>query len=498
MLDKTHRYLQISVLYLTDRYHGKGTWPPSPARVFQSLVAAGRKGSSPEEWQDSISLSLEWLEQKDAPIILAPDVNNRGYLVTSVPRNQAEKAVKSTGIDGRYLRQHKDLKTFRPLLLSDDLQERFVYYLWPVSEEEMEKQRKTIEIIRRTAKKMSHLGLGIDQVAGSGRVLRGDEAIHEGFRLYEPTHLPSALRFEVPAQGYLKNLIDLYEEKRNRFKAGVVSTYFHPERYRMVSYRKEGALDLSRSMAVFALKSPEGTGRNISVRWQDAAMTVAPWARHGAGVIAKREECSPEWIDQFVLGHTTENTRDQRLSYLPLPSIGHRNADGRIRRFAIVEPFGSDGKTMEMIEWGLPYIALSNTDGEKVAKAETIDAERDTVVKRYRGKSKTWATVTPMIMHGQVYQRKKFSPRKLEKLLLSAFADAGYPEDIIFDFDFKRAPYWAGCGDARLMRVPRHLDGWPRYHVSVTFKTEMSGPIIAGIGRHYGLGLFARFRTEGP
>ena len=147
---------------------------------------------------------------------------------------------------------------------------------------------------------------------------------------------------------------------------------------------------------------------------------------------------------------------------------------------------------MEMIEWGLPYIELINIEGENVAKAETIGPESDGVVKLYRGKSKQWTTVTPMIIHGQVYQRGKFAPRKLGKLLFSAFSDAGYPEDTIHSFDFKRAPYWAGCGDARLMRVPQHLNNRPRYHVSVEFKTEMSGPIIAGIGRHYGLGLFAR------
>ena len=492
MLNNKHRYLEISVLYLTDRYHGKGSWPPSPARLFQALVAAGRKGSSREEWQNSTAQSLEWLERKDAPIILAPDVNKRGYHVTSVPRNQAEKAVRSKGIDSKYLQKQKDLKPFRPLLLSDDLEERFVYYLWSVSEEDLERQRDAIEKIRWIARRMSHLGLGIDQVAGNSRLVEGNEAAYKNSRLYEPTHLPSALRFEVPARGFLNNLIDLYEKKRRRFREGVVSTYFHPERYRMVSYRKEGELELNRSLAVFALKSPEGTGRSISVRWQDAAMTVAPWARHGAGVIAKRENYPQEWIDQFVLGHTPENARDQRLSYLPLPSIGHRNADGRIRRFAIAEPLGSDGKTMEMIEWGLPYIELINIEGENVAKAETIGPESDGVVKLYRGKSKQWTTVTPMIIHGQVYQRGKFAPRKLGKLLFSAFSDAGYPEDTIHSFDFKRAPYWAGCGDARLMRVPQHLNNRPRYHVSVEFKTEMSGPIIAGIGRHYGLGLFAR------
>lgn len=41
------------------------------------------------------------------------------------------------------------------------------------------------------------------------------------------------------------------------------------------------------------------------------------------------------------------------------------------------------------------------------------------------------------------------------------------------------------------MRVPQHLSKWPRYHVSGRFTEPVSGPVLVGIGRHYGIGLFA-------
>lgn len=492
MLDKKSCYLELSVLYLTDRYHGKEDWPPSPVRVFQALTAAARKGLSPSEWHDSASMALKWLEEKPAPFILAPEPAGLGAFVITGPRNQADKAVKPMGIDVKRMRKQRDLKPLSSVFLPDALENRFVKYLWPISKTDVESHRKEIESICRIARKMTHLGYGIDQVAGSGRMIQGDSVQYEGVKLYAPGERPTLLRFKVPTGGYLENLIDLYEKRHGRLASGVVFPYSHPEKYRLVYYRKEGELSMERPVSIFALKSPDGSGRTVSVRWQDAAMTVAPWARHAAGGIMKQEGRPRKWIDQFVLGHTSDGAKDQRLSYLPLPSIGHQHVDGRIRRFAIAEPVGFNGEITEMIEWSLPYRDLVNIDGENVAKPEIIRPGRDRMVMRYLGKAKKWTTVTPMIMHGQVYQRRKFSPRKLEKLLLSAFLDAGYPEDVIEDFDFKRAPYWDGCGDARLMRVPKHLNRWPRYHISVTFKVEMTGPIVAGIGRHYGLGLFAR------
>lgn len=41
------------------------------------------------------------------------------------------------------------------------------------------------------------------------------------------------------------------------------------------------------------------------------------------------------------------------------------------------------------------------------------------------------------------------------------------------------------------LRVPEHLKKWPRYHVAIGFRDPIVGPVLIGIGRHYGIGLFA-------
>ena len=59
--------LVISVRLLDDRYHGNGTWPPSPFRLFQALVAAAYTGSTAS---DTETAALRWLEQLPPPVVL--------------------------------------------------------------------------------------------------------------------------------------------------------------------------------------------------------------------------------------------------------------------------------------------------------------------------------------------------------------------------------------------------------------------------------------------
>src|SRR5438128_9424211 len=61
--------LLISVRFHDGRYHGTGDWPPSPARLFQALVAGiGQDGPL----SDEVSKPLEWLEELDPPVIGGP------------------------------------------------------------------------------------------------------------------------------------------------------------------------------------------------------------------------------------------------------------------------------------------------------------------------------------------------------------------------------------------------------------------------------------------
>ena len=59
------RALVIFVRFHDDRYHGAGDWPPSPARLFQALVAAAALPGLDTDERNA----LRWLEKLRAPTI---------------------------------------------------------------------------------------------------------------------------------------------------------------------------------------------------------------------------------------------------------------------------------------------------------------------------------------------------------------------------------------------------------------------------------------------
>jgi len=97
-----------------------------------------------------------------------------------------------------------------------------------------------------------------------------------------------------------------------------------------------------------------------------------------------------------------------------------------------------------------------------------------------------------VLLHGHNADRRgQISVAKTERLLLRAFEMAGYNDGMIEHLAFQGAPWFPGTKHAAAMRVPGHLEGYPRVHVEVRFVRGMRGPVLAGLGRHYGIGLFA-------
>src|SRR4051812_10293479 len=81
------RILLISVRFHDGRYHGTADWPPSPARLFQALVAGiGQEGPL----NDNMSRPLEWLEELAPPVIAAPHMVEGRAMTNFVPNNELD------------------------------------------------------------------------------------------------------------------------------------------------------------------------------------------------------------------------------------------------------------------------------------------------------------------------------------------------------------------------------------------------------------------------
>jgi CRISPR-associated protein Csb2 len=268
-----------------------------------------------------------------------------------------------------------------------------------------------------------------------------------------------------------------------------IDPYTRPTRFGQARYRRANSPQPRRWIA-FELQKADGS--RFAARW-DEAQTVAAWLRHAAGKALLQEELDEAWVNSYIFGHTGPEALGHRLSFVPLPSIGHQHSDGGIRRVAILEPPSvsrTDAEALDLLRFKLPGSTL--TDDNKSARAILVTpADLQKTLRFYVDEALVWETVTPMVLHGYNTLRDRISIIKTDRLLRQAFEAAGFPETIIKVMTFQRAPYWPGCEAAPDIRVPRHLAPWPRVHVRVEFNQPVPGPVVAGIGRHCGVGLFA-------
>lgn len=230
------------------------------------------------------------------------------------------------------------------------------------------------------------------------------------------------------------------------------------------------------------------------------SIQVAAWMRHAVAKALRQERYSPDFINSYVLGHG--NGHGRHLSFVPVPSIGFRHTDGLIRRVIVLEPAGADGEITQLLQLKLASAILhrlvENGNGPRKTApvCQLFQPRNDSVLPYYTRLSSVWHSVTPVVLHGYNSVRGKFSQKKTELLLHQAFEKSGYPRQAISKLFFQPAPLWEGTDGALSIRVPEHLKKWPRYHVSVRFTQPVAGPLVVGIGKHYGIGLFAAPREK--
>ena len=466
--------LSIAVTFLMDHYHG-GEWPPSPARLYQALVG-GVMTCGYQRYAAEVEPALRWLERQSPPRIRACEALDRREFQISVPNNDLDVAAKKWAKNAEYnAAELRTMKAMRPKHLEPE--SPHIEYTWQVDSNEA---AGMVAPLRTAAQCLHTLGWGID-------VAFADVAEQPNTgTVYQPA-LSGELH-TVPMPGTFDDLRAAYARFAARAGSKGVDTHTRPSMLRVQAYRR--ADDIYRPVAKFALMNPDPhLGRVKAVRWEHS-MKVAGWLRHGACESVKNEY-ENAFVEQYVQGHGDEV--DQRLSYLPVPSIYGRFSDGLIRRVLIVEPPNAPGDMTQILMLKLSGAVLTDRQEKDVCSLAPPEAA-DYTFSLYLPKNdrKVWRSVTPVVLHGHNTARHGvISVSKTERLLLRAFEMAGYADSMIEDLVFQAGPWWSGTGHASAIAVPKHLDGYPRLHVQVRFRRGTRGPVIAGIGRHYGIGLFA-------
>ncbi len=461
--------LCISVLYLSDCYHG-AEWPPAPMRLFQALIAGYHQGRARNEPDERLQTALHWLERLPPPEIRACEASPGSRCQVFVPNNDDDIAMRSwaRGKPESPLDRAKRYteKSRQPWLLEGD---RSVHFLWevPTGAEAM------AQVVAECAEHITALGWGIDMVAARGALLATESWLPGvAYKPCPDSRTGQALRVPVPGS---------YESAERRYRAflqsgcreGGLSFTKPPLDYRPVRYAREGE-PAEQHCASFRLLTLDGRANYR----RDARQTVAVAAmvRHAVHEVLRQEMDSDRL--QELMGH---GRRGGQIACLPLPTVGDIHADGLIRRVMLKAP---DAETLRRLTWALEGWELK-VDDKPVALLSLIE-DWDGVVNQFARASEWWETATPVVLPG--YDRLDERKHKTEKLIGRALAQSGFELSQVRDIWYQMAPWRPHGHRAGAYRVAHYMR-YPQYHVRLRFQDSVKGPVALGAGRYFGLGL---------
>ncbi len=519
------RYLCLTFRILDQTFHGRedagqSEWPPSPLRVFQSLVNAASALSDDRDLSTAKSLrsALEFLEKADPPMIVAPTMQAGNWRRHYVPDNVGDT------VAGAWSRGNIDVDLASTKTEKDactcHLTNEAIHYLWAVDHNDPSLPLETLQLI---AHAVSCLGWGIDLAIADAVVVDEHQLAELNGERWKPSSSASS-GLRIPRDGTLHAVLSRHQSFLNRIKLDATGGgYFQPvpplQRYLKVAYQRQSEFAPA-VYAAFTLLKPDATGFRAfdTVR---RATVVAGMMRHATSERYRQSESGDE-VDAFtqhcILGHGEGQDESvhrpvlegQRFCYLPLPTIEFRgkekaNVVGSVRRVLVMAKDAQLADRVLALRRDLIGVdlyeetSLSQTDSSPIAMLSHLHSG-DYVLQQYLGTHKDcdptcWATVTPVILPG--YDDNK--PGKADKLLRTSMLQAGLDPTLVkmASIELRKSGFWPGTDLSSRYFVTRHLQKYPRYHVQIRFFDEtgdpvsITGPLSLGGGRFNGMGLFA-------
>lgn len=499
--------LVIYVRFHDGRYHGRGDWPPSPARLFQALVA-GAGLSGPLEGNDKEALT--WLQALPAPIIaVARAWQPRRGVLFYMPNNDSD------GIEGDPARMAKirtATKVFRPYFFDSGIP--FVY-AWPLAPDPADQQNA--EKVCGLTERLYQLGRGIDMAWAWGEMLDDDTlqdllAAYPG-QVFRPSERGLGATLQCACPGSLESIERRYRAYAERFsylkdgkKVKVVFRQPPKARFRLQPY------DSPPSRQMYELRHPVEEG------------VFAPWPLERAHelVVALRDAALSRLkrsmparaadIDRVLVGRKPDGANDcppeSRVRIIPLASIGHAHADRQIRRVLVETPAGCLLHPND-IQWAFSGLELINQDGGEVV-ATLIRTDNDSFLEHYGVRTDRgyyhWRTVTPAVLPETARRRRIDPARKIQEAKAGserrseheraaaaarqALRHVGLREGI-HAVRLQREPFEANGRRVEDFAEGTRFEKHRLWHVEIEFSAPVEGPLTIGDGRFLGLGVMA-------
>lgn len=424
-------------------------WPPHPSRLFSALVSAWAAAGEPQAGRDA----LEWLERQGPPALVAGPASPRDAVVAYVPAND-DLSLPAT--------RRRNARRF-PAAVPDS---GAVHMVWPTAD--------PTAAVRRA---LEHLALLVPSL--------GHPSSFVDVRLSDaappPNLVPAdagSVMLRVPSPGRLARLEELFERRR-RPDAGRWQSYAPP-----AAAQAEVQCGQFDDMIVYRLGSNAG--------WIPLVGALNVCAAMRGAVLAHADQP----IAEVISGHAPESMPERpqpsqrpHLAFVPIADVGHAHARGHLMGVAAVLPRGlasserraclrSLGRVRELTLGRLGRFALERLGSDVDRQAFVTDI--------WKAPSVIWATVTPLVL-GR-FPREPFG-EETERVVTESCVRAGYP--VPDDVEISRVSWVRGVPSASDFPARQESPGRPRrfhVHARLKFLQTVAGPVLVGVGRHYGYG----------
>lgn len=500
MIPADARALVVKVRLHDGRYHGEPEWPPAPARLFQALVAGSART---EKLEEDATRALAWLEAQAPPWVAAPAAWSGQAVKLWVPNNDLD----SQGGDPAAVSSIRTGKQVRPRIFDPSIP---VLYIWMLTSADDEPHAIGVCEVSRD---LYQLGRGIDSASASGELMAGAavDSLLAGYpgKVNRPT--PGAadrgLVLGCPHGGSLRSLVARHAATLQRFRIEgegrhAVEVFQQPPKpsFALVSYEggPQRALFDLRAAESLSSFSPapltcvgeltESLRDSAASRLQDALPQQR--ARIECGLVGRRVEGVPRV------------PAEERVRIVALPSIGHAHVDRAVRRVLVEVPAGNPLRA-EDVFWAFSGLPVAMPRG---VEAIATRADDWTMLDHYgvRGDRgfKKWRSVTAVALP---VARRRIEPtrRNLEakgggeraseeslarQAVLQALRHAGVRSPAV-EVHVQREPFASKGARAEAFAPGTRFAKELLWHVEVTFRDPVNGPLVLGDGRFLGLGI---------
>lgn len=525
--------LAIEIELLTGRYaatahndRGRAEWPPHPARFFSALVAALYDHDAVDHAEKE---ALLFLEKQNAPSLwvdLESQVGRRKVQDVYVPVNDvtlgldtairgAEEALRHADTASKRKAAEKKLVAARnaPNATTVDPSNMALETAVSLLPERRTRQVRTFPVVIpetptfaflwQDADATSHrapldrLCARVTRLGHSSSLVRCSVVDRE----ISPTLVPSDdgnLTLRVIGPGQLKRLDDAFA-----IHGGIESRVLpaRPQRYRFAS---ASAAPTVHAESVFStdwiIFERVGGSRPVSSRTTDVAR-----AMRGALL----EQHGEKGMPAVLSGHVESAPIEQpHVAFVPLPFVEHEHADGAVMGCALVLPRELAKNDRELL---LRLIAKWEKERSEHGKLTLAGGTlRPFIVRRVEVSAKTalnprrwcrpstrFVTATPIALDknpGNLRSNRAGTARKAALEAQQNISDACHrvvgtrPSSI----EVSLAPLLTGAQHVRdFLPWPARPGRTPRVrvHADIRFDVAVSGPLLLGAGRYFGLGL---------